>query len=202
MDTAMMRLLLSLSLFALTACTLTEEPQPVVPTTAPKASMAPYTVDQYVGNLTTGLSQIQGPFKSNARIAVTSFYMADALNTELAGDQATGLSQQVQESLLTQFTQLGYYTIEYRLENNLTLNESADSILSRDITKLRQRQNIDFVITGTLMRQQHAYIVNARLVNLQDQRIVSAASTEIPINVMWADEKVQQRGGMLYRSEY
>lgn len=198
----MMRLLLSLSLLALTACTLTEEPKPEVSTAAPKAIMAPYTVDQYVSNLTTGLSQVQGSFKSNARIAVTSFYMADALNSELAGDQGTGLSQQVQESLLTQFTQLGYYTVEYRLENNLTLNENADSVLTRDITKLRQRQNIDFVITGTLTRQQHAYIVNARLVNLQDQRIISAASTEIPINVMWGNEKVQQRGGMLYRSEY
>jgi len=202
MDTAMMRLLLSLSLLALTACTLTEEPKAKVHTTASKVKMAPYTVDEYVGNLTTGLSQIHGAFKSNARIAVTSFYMADALNTELASAQATGLSQQVQESLLTQFTQLGYTTIEYRLENNLTLNKNADSILSRDVSSLRQRQNIDFVITGTLTRQQHAYIVNARLVNLQDQRIVSAASTEIPINVMWADEKVQQRGGMIYRSEY
>ena len=58
------------------------------------------------------------------------------------------------------------------------------------------------MITGTLTRQQHAYIVNARLVDAADQRIVSAASTEIPINVMWGSEKVQQRGGMIYRSEY
>jgi len=67
---------------------------------------------------------------------------------------------------------------------------------------LRQRQDIDFIITGTLTKQQHAYIVNARLVNLQDQRIVSAATTEIPDNVMWSHEKIKQRGSQLYRSEY
>jgi TolB-like protein len=148
------------------------------------------------------LSRIQGPYKGNARIAVTSFYMADGLGTDLAEDQGSGLSQQIQESLLTQFTQLGFHTIEYRLENTLNLQQSADSVLSRDVNTLRQRQNIDFVITGTLTRQQHAYIVNARLVNTKDLRIVSAASTEIPINVMWGAEKVQQRDGQLYRSEY
>ena len=82
------------------------------------------------------------------------------------------------------------------------MQQSADSVLSRDVNTLRQHQNIDFVITGTLTRQQHAYIVNARLVNTKDLRIVSAASTEIPINVMWGAEKVQQRDGQLYRSEY
>ncbi|MEI8618106.1 FlgO family outer membrane protein [Pseudoalteromonas sp. B193] len=56
---------------------------------------------------------------------------------------------------------MGYHTVEYRLGNNLSLSESSDSILSRDLSKLRNRQNIDLVITGTVTRQQHAYIVNA-----------------------------------------
>lgn len=202
MRMAIMRLLLCLLLLSLTACSLTQEKPPAPSTEAQKASMAPYTVHQYVGDLSTQLSHVNGPFKSSARIAVTSFYLASALDTELAQGQGAGLSQQIQESLLTQFTQLGYNTIEYRLEKHLNLASNADGMLSRDISKLRQRQNIDFVITGTLTRQQHAYIVNARMVNTQDSRIVSAASTEIPINVMWGDEKIQQRDGYIYRSEY
>ena len=197
-----MRLLLCLLVLSLTACSLTQEQPQSVSTAAPKAAMAPYTVNQYVGDLSTQLSHVQGPFKSSARIAVTSFYLASALDSELAQGQGAGLSQQIQESLLTQFTQLGYNTIEYRLENHLNLAGNADGMLSRDISKLRQRQNIDFVITGTLTRQQHAYIVNARMVNTQDSRVVSAASTEIPINVMWGNEKIQQRDGYIYRSEY
>ena len=199
---ATMRLILLLFLATLTACTLTQEPKEPASTLASKAPMAPYTVNQYVGDLTAQLSRIQGPMKSNARIAVTSFYMANNLNSGLATGTSTGLSQQIQESLLTQFSQLGYFVIEYRLENTLNLKPTADSILSRNIAKLRQRQDIDFVITGTLTKQQHAYIVNARLVNLQDQRIVSAATTEIPDNVMWSHEKIKQRGSQLYRSEY
>ncbi|MCQ8877415.1 FlgO family outer membrane protein [Pseudoalteromonas shioyasakiensis] len=197
-----MRLLIILFSLSLTACSLTSDEPEKTPSQVETPAMSAYTVHQYVNDLSTQLSHINGPFKSSARIAVTSFYLADELETGLANGQVDGLSQQIQESLITQFTQLGYNIIEYRLENTINLSASADSMLSRDITKLRQRQNIDYVITGTLTRQQHAYIVNARMVDTKDNVIASAASTEIPINVMWGDEKIQQRGGYIYRSEY
>jgi TolB-like protein len=199
---AIMRLLLCFFILSLTACSATEDTPPVVSTQSPTPILAPYTVHQYVGDISTQLSKIQGSFKSSSRIAVTSFLMADAVDSGVAQGQMSGLSQQIQESILTQFTQLGYNTIEYRLENSVNLSTHTDSILSRDITKLRQRQNIDYVVTGTLTRQQHAYIVNARLVNVQNLRVMSAATTEIPINVMWSDEKIQQRNGYIYRSDY
>lgn len=197
-----MRLLLPFILLNLTACNLIPPPEPSIPTDAPKAAMAPYTVNEYVVNLTSQLGQVNGALNANARIGVSSFYYADALDTKLVTGQASGLSLQIQESLLTQFTQLGYHTVEYRLGNNLILAQNADSILSRDLSKLRNRQNIDLVITGTVTRQQHAYIVNARLVNIENKQVLSAGSTEIPINVMWGNEKIQQRDGSLYRSEY
>ena len=197
-----MRLLLPLLLVNLAACSLIPQPEPSVSTNAPKAAMAPYTVNDYINNLTVQLSHIKEPLSNNTRIGVSSFYFADALDSKLMTEQASGLSQQIQESLLTQMTQLGYNTVEYRLANNLNLSTNADSVLSRDLTQLRKRQNIDLIVTGTVTRQQHAYIVNARLVNINNKQVLSAGSTEIPINVMWGDEKIQQRDGYLYRSEY
>lgn len=197
-----MRLLLPLLLLNLAGCSLTPQPKPSISTDAPKAVMAPYTLNQYVNSLSAQLSHIKEPFKSTASIAVSSFYLADALDSHVAQGQGAGLSQQIQESLITQFTQLGYNTVEYRLKNQLNLSASADSVLSRNTGNLKQRQIIDFVITGTLTRQEHAYIVNARMVNMQTNQVVSAGSTEIPINVMWSNEKIQQRGDYIYRSEY
>ena len=198
----MQYLLLILSVL-LTGCQLVEEPAPKhVAYMAPAKTMSPHTLHEYVSSLSVQLSNITGMRKNNARIAITSFFDAQALNSGLADQQAVGLSQQIQESLLTQFTQLGYHTIEHRLDGHITLLDNAESILSRDVNTLRLRQNIDFVVTGTLTQQQHAYIVNARLINMQDGRIVSAATTEIPINTMWTDEKVQQRDGLIYRTEY
>ncbi|BBN81053.1 hypothetical protein PA25_10380 [Pseudoalteromonas sp. A25] len=168
----------------------------------PEKKMAPYTVHQYVSDLSIQLSNISGVRKRNARIAVMSFFKAEGLGETLASQQASGLSQQIQESLLTQFTQLGYHTVEHRLENQLTLLDNADNMLSRNIANLRERQNLDFVVAGSLTQQQHAYIVNARLIDMRSGRVVSAATTEIPVNVMWSDEKVQQRDGLIYRTEY
>lgn len=198
-----MRYLILLLSVLLTGCQIVEEPESeYIAYVTPSKTMAPYTVHEYISNLSVQLSNITGIRKNNARIAVTSFLDAQNLKSGLASQQASGLSQQIQESLLTQFTQLGYHTIEHRLDKHITLNDHAESILSRDMDTLRVRQNIDFIVTGTLTRQQHAYIVNARLINMQDSRIVSAATAEIPINVMWTDEKVQQRDGLIYRTEY
>ncbi|MEI8642011.1 hypothetical protein P4S68_16680 [Pseudoalteromonas sp. Hal099] len=76
-----------------------------MPTDAPKAAMAPYTVNEYVANLTSQLNHVNGALNANARIGVSSFFYADALDTKLVAGQASGLSLQIQESLLTQFTQ-------------------------------------------------------------------------------------------------
>jgi hypothetical protein len=199
---ATMRLLLPILFVNLAACSLIPQPEPSISTNAPKAAMAPYTVNDYVNNLTAQLNSLQRPLSRNSRIGVSSFFLADKIDSKLMSEQGAGLSQQIQESLLTQMTLLGYNIVEYRLGNNLNLLENADSILSRDLNKLRDRQNIDLIITGTVTRQQHAYIVNARLININNKQILSAGSTEIPINVMWGNEKIQQRDGYLYRSEY
>lgn len=46
-----MRLLLPLVLLNLTACNLVPPPEPSVPTDAPKAAMAPYTVNGMIAKL-------------------------------------------------------------------------------------------------------------------------------------------------------
>ena len=56
-----------------------------------KAAMAPYTVSDYVHNLTVQLSHLKGPLSNNTRIGVSSFYFADALDTKLMTQQASAL---------------------------------------------------------------------------------------------------------------
>ncbi|MFC3031868.1 FlgO family outer membrane protein [Pseudoalteromonas fenneropenaei] len=188
-------------LSCLQACTITSEPVAKREPTA-VATMAAYDLHSYVGVLAAQLSDLAGMVKTSERIAITSFYFTSGVDKALATGMGQGLSQQIQESLMTYFAQMGYQTTEYRLENAIVLHPSADSILTRDVTQLRARQNIGFVITGTLTEQQHAYVVNARLVNLHDGLVMSAATTEIPKNVMWSSERVQMREGTIYRTEY
>lgn len=165
-------------------------------------SMSSLPLHQYTLQLANQLYKGEAGRLRNAHIAVMSFTMATDLGQETAMQQNAGLSQQIQESLITQMTQYGYGVVEHRLSDSITVSKSHEDMLTRDIDKLRKRQNIDFVVLGTITRQEHANIVNARLVNVLNSQIVSAATIEVPINVMWTDEKIQMRDNKLYRTEY
>ena len=165
-------------------------------------SMSSLPLYQYTLQLANQLYKGEAGRLRNAHIAVMSFTMATDLGQETAMQQNAGLSQQIQESLITQMTQYGYGVVEHRLSDSITVSKSHEDMLTRDIDKLRTRQNIDFVVLGTITRQEHANIVNARLVNVLNSQIVSAATIEVPINVMWTDEKIQMRDNKLYRTEY
>ncbi|CCQ10728.1 hypothetical protein PALB_15950 [Pseudoalteromonas luteoviolacea B = ATCC 29581] len=185
----------------LSGCTSTEQTKPTRdPVVAP--SMSQYDLHSYIGALAAQLGDMSFPIKANERIAVTSFMMTTGIDRQGAAGMGQGISQQLQESLMTYFTQMGYQTTEFRLEDAIVLHDSADTILTRQVEKLRTRQNIDYAITGTLTEQQHAYLVNARLTSMVDGLVMSAATIEIPKNVMWTTEKVQMREGVLYRTEY
>jgi len=165
-------------------------------------SMSSFSLHQYTSNLASQLYRGEAGRLRNASIAVMSFTMATELGQKTAAQQSSGLSQQIQESLITQMTQLGYSMVEHRLSNSITVSEHHEDMLTRDLNSLRARQNIDYVILGTITRQEHANMINARLVNVLNGQVISAAFTEVPINVMWTDEKVQMRNDKLYRAEY
>ncbi len=190
-----MRYILVALVTLLSACS--SPPEPVKSRYAEAGSLHQYAMD-----LTVQLTHLDRSFASGSNIAVTSFYYVDSLGQALAADQGAGLSQQLQESIITQLTQLGYRTVEFRLQQDLQLGQAGDSMMSRDISSLKQRQNIDLVVVGTLTQREEGYIANARLVRVSDGRVLSAATREMPRELMWSNDKVQRRDGRLYRASY
>ena len=86
-----MRLLFYSVFLVLVGCSLTEEPQKTPPRETPKSPMAPYTVHQYVADLSSQLSRIQGPYKGNARIAVVCRFRCHVAREALAAHEVRGL---------------------------------------------------------------------------------------------------------------
>jgi TolB-like protein len=164
--------------------------------------MSSFPVYDYISDIALQLHRGEAGKLRNVHIGVMSFTLATELGQETAAQQSSGLSQQIQESLMTQMTQLGYSIVEHRMSDTITISDQHEDMLTRDISKLRTRQNIDYVILGTITRQEHANMINARLVNVLNGQVISAAFTEVPINVMWTSEKIQMRNNKLYRSEY
>ncbi|AXQ98500.1 FlgO family outer membrane protein [Pseudoalteromonas piscicida] len=158
-------------------------------------------LDGFGAQLAAELGQYVRPFKPNSTLAVTSFFKANQLDDTIDG-QGSGLSVALQESLMTHLSQMGADVVEYRLRNALSLQSSADSMLSRELNKLNQRQKIDLVVVGTIVESRDTYLVNARLVDTLHNRAVSAASISIPKAAMWGTERVTNRDGQIIRSQY
>ncbi|RZM80110.1 hypothetical protein C3B51_13100 [Pseudoalteromonas rubra] len=160
------------------------------------------TLHQYMGQLAAALGEHSRPLKPGATVAVTSFYLADQLGNAVASNQGSGLSTQVQESLISYVTQMGLEVVEFRLQRTLTLAGSADNLLSRDIALLRERHKFDLALTGTISESHDHYTINARLITMLDSRTASAATISVPKAVLWGNEKAQMRDGKLHRGQY
>ncbi|WP_440055591.1 FlgO family outer membrane protein [Pseudoalteromonas sp. T1lg65] len=159
------------------------------------------SIDDFGAELAAQLGQYVRTFKPNSTIAVMSFLKADDFN-EVTQDQGAGLSLALQESLITHLTQMGAEVVEYRLRNSLSLRNSADSMLSRELKTLNQRQKIDLAVVGTVVESRDRFMVNARLVDTLHNKAISAASIAIPKSAMWGKERVSTRDGRLIRSQY
>ncbi|OCQ18927.1 hypothetical protein A7985_22320 [Pseudoalteromonas luteoviolacea] len=160
------------------------------------------TVHSYVGELASQLSQYSKPLKPGASVAVTSFYKDSKLGMDTVHSQGEGLSNQVQESFITYMTQMGLQVVEFRMQKAISLSDDADNILSRDIDKLKERHKFDLVLTGTVSESFNSYTIHARLIDMVNNKTMSAASISLPKATLWGEEQVQMRDGLLHRGQY
>ncbi|MCF6438114.1 hypothetical protein L1077_01540 [Pseudoalteromonas luteoviolacea] len=160
------------------------------------------SVHSYVGEMATQLSQYSRPLKPGASVAVTSFFKDNELGADTLSNQGAGLSNQVQESFITYLTQMGLQVVEFRMQKSINLSEEADTILSRDIDKLKQRHKFDLILTGSVSENIDSFTIHARLIDMVSSKTVSAASISLPKETLWGEEQVQMRDGLLHRSQY
>ncbi|KZN37547.1 FlgO family outer membrane protein [Pseudoalteromonas luteoviolacea] len=176
----------------------------VEPQSQPTAKNTPpvRTVHSYIGELATQLSQYSRPLKPGASVAVTSFYKDSELGMDTIHSQGEGLSNQVQESFITYLTQMGLQVVEFRMQKAISLSDDADNILSRDIEKLKERHKFDLVLTGTVSESFDSYTIHARLIDMVNNKTMSAGSISLPKATLWGEEQVQMRDGLLHRGQY
>lgn len=139
------------------------------------------------------------PLESGA-IAVTTFTDVQLMAPDSSRHSSYNASLQLQESMQTVATQLGYQVSEIRLNEAVLVHEGFENSLGRDVTQLAQNQQARYVITGTLTEGELHITVNAKLIDLKSQRVLAAASSVIPVAVLWPNEQLQLRHNKLYRN--
>ncbi|WP_333798169.1 FlgO family outer membrane protein [Rheinheimera sp.] len=199
MNTAKAALMLGTALFT-TACVQLPEPSEQRQQTAvlqPEVAVTPLLY--YTERIADRLFQDLKPITPGA-IAVVSFTDVKSLAPDPYNLSMNLLGLQLQESMLTVASQLGYQVKELRLASSVKIYADHERMLSRDISELATQQSVRYVIAGTLNQSENYTTVNARLVDIQTNTVIAAASDLVPSSVLGSAEQVQLRQQMLYRN--
>ena len=136
------------------------------------------------------------------RYAVVGFVPADTMKYNPDNQHPLMLlGHQLEQGMITEASKRGFTTQEFKLSNDIMLNDNSDRILTRDIEQLSDIERVDFYITGTLVYQQAGAMVNARIINARNKDVVAAATRFFPSELFWETEQVTSRNGRLYRTE-
>lgn len=170
---------------------------------AADAELSPQPLTFYTDRLAVGLfgqaaTALQA-VNSRPMIAVTSFLPLEQLNLSAASAEEVQLANQLAENMLSYTVQHGMQVVDIRLLQQVRLHKDHEQALGRQVAALKQQSAADAVLTGTYVVQEDALVVNARLIDVQTNQVIAAATDYIPINVFWSEQQVMKRGQHLYR---
>lgn len=158
-------------------------------------------VEYYTYLLANELFADVGP-ANQSRYAVVGFVPADSLKYDAHHQHPLMLlGHQLEQGLVTEATKRGFSTQEFKLSNDIIVNDESDRVLTRNIEQLSNIERVDFYITGTMVNQESGAIVNARIISARTKNVVAAATRFFPAELFWQQEKVTTRNGKLYRTE-
>ncbi len=163
----------------------------------------PNSVHYYTQRIANQLFRTRLALKPNAGIAVGTFTQIDSLLlNDTVNHPLRLLGLQLEEGLMTASIAQGLKVIEYKTRKNLTIKPDQDLMLSRDVSKLSGSANIKYFLTGTLTEQENGVVVNARLISIDNNEVLAAATDYVPIDTLWSSSKVKLKENSIYRTGY
>lgn len=130
-------------------------------------------------------------------IAVASFVDLKDLET------TNWLGNQISENFVHELQRHGLIIVDFKTTGHIRVTKDGDYIFSRDWKELPERQIIDYVVAGTMMKQEKGIMVNARMIGMQSRVVVATAQSFIPNWVIGDEinrmENVRMKDGMILR---
>ncbi len=158
-----------------------------------------HTLDFFIESLTEDLVASNTSITSRNSIAVTSF--VDLQNM----DSTNWLGNSVSEGFIYQLQRRGFKVVDYKTTGSIQVTEQGDFSMSRDWKDLAKEQDIQYVLTGTMLRQEGGVIINARVVGLQSRIVVATAQGFLPADRIGRDldtlNTMRTKDGVLIRSD-
>lgn len=88
--------------------------------------------------------------------------------------QTSRFGRVLQEHITSRLVQIGYTVREMKLSNSLNIEpKSGETILSRDLTQLKDGQEAQAILAGTISRTDRILYISARLINPVNNNILA-----------------------------
>jgi len=158
-----------------------------------------HTMDFFIESMTEDLMVSNVAISARTPIAITSF--VDLQNM----DATNWLGNSVSEGFIHQFQRRGFKVVDFKTTGSIQVTQQGDFALSRDWQDLAQEQQIQYVLTGTMLRQEGGVLVNARVVGMQSRVVVATAQGFLPADRIGRDldtlNSIRTQDGVLIRSD-
>ena len=132
-------------------------------------------VQDYAAQLAMDLIKNANGLNSQARIGITSFVKLDysLQNTTILGNQMAEYS-------ISEIQQFGLNVVDFKLMPAIEVTRKGDLAFSRDVLQLANKKIMDHVMSATMIEKADGVFINARIIALDSNRVVSSASVLVP----------------------
>jgi flagellar H-ring protein FlgO len=148
----------------------------------------------YLNQIASTLADQLGQNKDFADLKNTPIAIMSIVNLENFSE-ITKTSNIVTENLIHEMQIRGFKVIDFKAMPAIKIGANGDFIFSRDLSDLRNKQNINYALSGTYSTYKGGMAINLRIVNIQNNVVLSSAQVFIPRSVLREVERDSQGGG-------
>ena len=94
-------------------------------------------------------------------------------------DRTNRLGNIIAENLIHEMQVRGFRVLDYKVMPVIKVTNEGDFAISRNIDKLKRKYLINYVLTGTIIEMHNGMILNARIVDLATNIVLSSAQAFI-----------------------
>ncbi|WP_150143241.1 FlgO family outer membrane protein [Candidatus Enterovibrio escicola] len=158
-----------------------------------------HTLDYFLNGLTIELLETNNYLTAKTPMAIVSFVDIEDMS------ESNWLGNTVTEGMIYQLQRRGFTVIDFKNTGSIRVTHKGDFTLSRNWKELNPEQNIDYVLTGTMLRQGGGILVNARIVGMRSRVVIAAAQGFLPADRIGRDldtlRKVRIEDGVIIRGD-
>lgn len=133
---------------------------------------------------------------SRTPMAVSSFVFLDG-----SYEYADIVGKQLAESFVHEVHKYGIPVVDFKSTDYIRVTQNGDFVLSKDFLDLDGDLPIQYVLTGTLVKQPSGYLVNARVIGMKSKAVVATAQGKLPTHVINSLISSENDSGLMLMSQ-